>query len=245
MCQSKTSSTICDITVKEIDGEQVAYCENHSSSLMAGRLYASSTEENYTPTLSTQTYTTYGLREPDTVSSYDGNTTYLGQLNGILGTSYSTANDFKTDLQDEYNEIVCYNEEDFEFPFTSGEFFTESMTRYCGCVARIEDIEIGRYKLDVDGNQNFWTDDMIERLVESASVREFRLPPDDDDKLATEVRKGGVRRHQRTHREERKGVFGIKILYTMKCRGIPCGCPIIYTQTNAVISSRARNLRDI
>lgn len=100
--------------------------------------------------------------------------------------------DWYNSLKDEYNEIVCYNEEDFEFPFTSGEFFTESMTRYCGCVARIEDIEIGRYKLDIDGNQNFWTDDMIERLVESASVREFRLPPDDDDKLATEVRKGGV-----------------------------------------------------
>ena len=55
--------------------------------------------------------TTSGRREPDVVAgssgtSYDNNTTYLNQINGILDTSYSTSTQFKSALQSEYNQMV-------------------------------------------------------------------------------------------------------------------------------------------
>ena len=115
MCQSEDGTKSCKITVQTVNGENKAYCTTHSSTAMAGRLYDSSTENNYTPNLSTQTYNANsGLREPAVVTgngngdgtSYDGSTTYLAQLNGILGTSYASASDLMTDLQSEYNEIV-------------------------------------------------------------------------------------------------------------------------------------------
>ena len=50
--------------------------------------------------------TTNSYREPDVVTSYDSNTTYLDQINGILNTSYSSSDDFKNALQIEFNEMV-------------------------------------------------------------------------------------------------------------------------------------------
>ena len=55
--------------------------------------------------------TTSSYREPDVVTgsggtSYDANTTYLNQINGILNTSYSDSTSFKTDLQTDFNAMV-------------------------------------------------------------------------------------------------------------------------------------------
>ncbi len=141
MCQSEDGTKSCKITVQEveIEGEQreVAYCTTHDSTAMAGRLYAKNTGNTYTPTLTTQRYIEgRGLREPDVVTGssdgtgteYDASPTYLAQLNAILSTSYSTADDFKTDLQAEYNEIVksVYQNEGFYI----GRYETSGMKDY-------------------------------------------------------------------------------------------------------------------
>ena len=122
MCQSEDGTNSCRITVN--NGE--AYCSTHSSNLMAGRLYATDTGENFNASLTTQTYNANsGLREPAIVTgnntgdgtSYDGATdgttmTNLSQISNILGTRtdpnelYDSAAHFKTTLQNEYNLIV-------------------------------------------------------------------------------------------------------------------------------------------
>ena len=129
ICQAKTASNgTCNIIVNA-DGK--AECQTHKTidstkaTQMAGRLYATTYGEEFEQGY-TEVYTAgSGLREPDTVSSYDDNTSYLNQLNSILGTNFApttdtgdnkTANtDFKTYLQEEYNEIVksVYENEGF------------------------------------------------------------------------------------------------------------------------------------
>ena len=112
ICQAKTGSNgNCNITVE--NGK--AKCITHNSTLMAGRLYATSTGENFEKAY-TEVYTpNTGLREPDVVTgnstgdgtSYDGSNTYLTQLSSILGTTgYDTTAKFKQSLQEEYNEVV-------------------------------------------------------------------------------------------------------------------------------------------
>lgn len=109
MCQSEDGTKSCRITVE--NGK--AKCSTHNSEQMAGRLYATTYGENFDVSLTTQNYIANrdDLREPDVVTStdksnYDASTTYLGNLNSILGSSYGTADDFKNALQEEYNEIV-------------------------------------------------------------------------------------------------------------------------------------------
>ena len=112
ICQAKTGSNgNCNITVE--NGK--AKCITHNSTLMAGRLYATSTGENFEKAY-TEVYTpNTGLREPDVVTgnstgdgtSLDGSNTYLAQLSSILGTTgYDTTANFKQSLQEEYNEVV-------------------------------------------------------------------------------------------------------------------------------------------
>lgn len=121
ICQAKTASNgTCNITVNS-DGK--AECQTHKTidstkaTKMAGRLYATTYGEKFEQGY-TEVYTTgSGLREPDTALGRDNNTDNLTQLNTILGTSFApttdtennnvTANtDFKTYLQEEYNDIV-------------------------------------------------------------------------------------------------------------------------------------------
>ena len=47
-------------------------------------------------------------REPDVLpsTSYDGNTTYLNQMNTILGTNYTNSAGFKTDLETDFNNMI-------------------------------------------------------------------------------------------------------------------------------------------
>ena len=104
ICQAKTGSNgNCNITVE--NGQ--AKCTTHNSTLMAGRLYATDTgekfEQGYTEVYDT---TGEGLREPDVVSDYDNNSTYLSQLSSILGSGYDTMENFKQSLQEEYNKVV-------------------------------------------------------------------------------------------------------------------------------------------
>ena len=112
ICQAKTGSNgNCNIEV--VNDE--AKCTTHNSTLMAGRLYATSTGENFEKAY-TEVYTpNTGLREPDVVTGsstgngtdYDGSSTNLAQLSSILGTTgYDTAENFKQSLQQEYDEVV-------------------------------------------------------------------------------------------------------------------------------------------
>ena len=45
-------------------------------------------------------------REPDVVTDYDGNTTYLTAMNTILGTNYTTSAAFKTDLETDFSNMI-------------------------------------------------------------------------------------------------------------------------------------------
>ena len=108
ICQAKTGSNgNCNITAEN----GTAKCTTHNSTQMAGRLYATSTGENY-KTAYKETYTANtGLREPDVVTgnSYDGSSTNLGYMSTVTGdnTSYASTAKFKETLQNEYNEIVA------------------------------------------------------------------------------------------------------------------------------------------
>ena len=143
MCQSEDGTKSCKIG---LNSSGQAYCSTHKSTAMAGRLYIKNPYEGessylpeveYDPTITNQTYTadSGGLREPDIVSNYDGNTNMLGYMNGILGTSYSTASDFKTGLQSEYNEIVksVYENEGFYI----GRYETSNITSTDGTAIKV------------------------------------------------------------------------------------------------------------
>ena len=131
ICQAKEEARDkCNITVKN----GVATCTTHNSTQMAGRLYATDTGETYKDAI-TETYTpNSGLREPDVVTgsngtSYDANSTYLGNIATVTGDSpsYASTDEFKKTLQTEYNEIVksIYNAEGFWV----GRYETSNMTK--------------------------------------------------------------------------------------------------------------------
>ena len=104
ICQAKTTSNgSCNIVAEN----GTAKCTTHNSIQMAGRLYASNTGESYNnPKKEVYTANT-GLREPDVVDSYDGNSAYLYNLTSILGSEYDAKDKFKNILQTDYNEIVA------------------------------------------------------------------------------------------------------------------------------------------
>ena len=97
MCQAKTADSECNL---EIEGNSE---DSTKSKKMAGRLYATSTEDNFNSNLTSQTYNANsGLREPAIVTGnsdgtgtdYDGNS---GHNN--IGLTLET-------LQEEYNSAV-------------------------------------------------------------------------------------------------------------------------------------------
>ena len=102
MCQSKTADIDDECNIELVNGKPT--CTNHSNSkYMAGRLYATSTGENFNSSLTTQTYNANsGLREPAIVTgNADGTgTSYDGGSSGKdIGLTLST-------LQEEYNNAV-------------------------------------------------------------------------------------------------------------------------------------------
>ena len=91
MCQAKTADLECNL---KIEGNEVI-CQTHKtadatkSKKMAGRLYATSTVNNFNSSLTTQTYNANsGLREPATINADSTNNIEL------------------TNLQEEYNNAV-------------------------------------------------------------------------------------------------------------------------------------------
>jgi len=102
---------------------------------MAGRFYANTYGESFGQG-TTETYQVgTGIREPDTVTKHDGNTTYLGYINGILQTNYTNATNFKTGLQTEYNSVVksVYENQGFYV----GRYETCNITKTNGIAATV------------------------------------------------------------------------------------------------------------
>ena len=61
------------------------------------------------------TSTNSGKREPDVVTDYDNDETNLTQINGVLGTGYKNATEFKNDLQADFKNMVTRVEENKGF----------------------------------------------------------------------------------------------------------------------------------
>ena len=61
------------------------------------------------------TSTNSGKREPDVVTDYDNDETNLTQINGVLGTGYKNATEFKNDLQEDFKNMVTRVEENKGF----------------------------------------------------------------------------------------------------------------------------------
>ncbi len=74
----------------------------------------------------TPTSTDSGRREPDVLTDYDNNTSYLNQINGILNTSYSDSTSFKTALQTDFNTMVTRVDE--KEGFWVGRYETSKMS---------------------------------------------------------------------------------------------------------------------
>ncbi len=116
ICQGKTASNgNCDIKVE--NGIAVCKNANHSTqttpnknTLMAGYLY---TDDTMTARVTSYTEGT-SIREPDTLpGGWDENSTHLGYLSSILepdvetaDKEYTSIDNFKEKLQEEYNEVV-------------------------------------------------------------------------------------------------------------------------------------------
>jgi len=152
MCQSEDGTKSCKITVQEVNGEEVAYCTTHSSTLMAGRLYATSYgSETFNAELTSQKYyktssVKQALREPDVIlnnpdsdedstTNEDGVYIYIKIIDQILGTNYNSVDGFKDALQSEYNEIVksVYENEGFYI----GRYETSNMTEQDGTAIKV------------------------------------------------------------------------------------------------------------
>jgi hypothetical protein len=73
---------------------------------MAGRLHANAAGETFGLAISEKYVVNSGIREPDAVTKNDANTTYLGYVNSILQTNYTTAANLKAGMQTQYNDAV-------------------------------------------------------------------------------------------------------------------------------------------
>lgn len=94
MCQSENGLKSCKISVEN----DQAICKTHNSTLMAGRLYTSTLLDT------NQKYEGKLVREPDIVTGND--TTYYTKIEDVLKLGWTSVDDFKTFLQEEYNDVV-------------------------------------------------------------------------------------------------------------------------------------------
>ena len=111
MTQCSIAGGTCNIQLQE----ETLRCTTHDSTKIVGKLYATTVGESFTGSTPNTTYNANSeLREPAIVtgnssgtgSSYDGSTTYLNIINGILGTSYSNSSTFLTDMQEDFYNMA-------------------------------------------------------------------------------------------------------------------------------------------
>ena len=119
MVQCSTAGGSCNVEIDEEDG--VFKCTTHDSTDIVGKLYATSTGNNFTGDTPNTAYNANGgLREPAVVtgnssgtgSNYDNNAeTYLSIINEKLGTSYSSSSEFLTDMKADFYNMAKSVEE--------------------------------------------------------------------------------------------------------------------------------------
>ena len=98
MCKNKQADDQCDIQLNESGTALVCKSATHESGEICGKLYATSTGENFDENLTTQVYTpNSGLREPDLVTDNDTQT-YLQSI-GL------TQEQFENQMQNDFEEM--------------------------------------------------------------------------------------------------------------------------------------------
>lgn len=84
---------------------------------------------------------------------------------------YKVGNKVRIKSLDWYTEN---KNEDGDVSLKNGFYFIKEMKKYCGNIMTIEKVLTdGKYKMEDDDNAYFWTDSMIECLVEESKTRNF------------------------------------------------------------------------
>ena len=114
MTQCSTAGGSCNVEIDDEDG--VLKCTTHDSTDIVGKLYATSTGNNFTGDTPNTTYNANsGFREPAVVTGnssgtgndYDNDAeTYLSIINEKLGTSYSSSSEFLTDMKTDFYNMA-------------------------------------------------------------------------------------------------------------------------------------------
>ena len=101
MCKNKQATDQCDIQLNESGTALVCKSATHEPEEICGKLYATSTGENFNENLTTQVYTpNSGLREPDLVTAYDNDSQIYLQAIGL------TQEQFKNQMQSNFEEMA-------------------------------------------------------------------------------------------------------------------------------------------
>ena len=105
MAQCSTAGGNCNL---QLENDQIV-CKTHSNNTkIVGKLYATTYGDNFNGNTPNTTYNG-GLREPDTVSSFDNDSTYLNIIKGILTNTtadYTDITVFKDTMQEDYNTMI-------------------------------------------------------------------------------------------------------------------------------------------
>ena len=97
----------------QLENDQIVCKTHNNNTKIVGKLWATNTGNNFGTENTTYTEGSE-LREPDTVSDYDGNSTYLDIIKGILTDNtadYADMSTFKTTMQEDYNAMIKSVEE--------------------------------------------------------------------------------------------------------------------------------------
>ena len=138
MAQCSTAGGNCNL---QLENDQIV-CKTHSNNTkIVGKLYATSTGENFNVNTPNTTYTeNSGFREPDTVSTYDGNETYLNIIKGILTSNtadYADITTLKNTMQEDYNTMIKSIEKYGGFYISRYEMSKSTTTNRAGSVANV------------------------------------------------------------------------------------------------------------
>ena len=138
MAQCSTAGGNCNL---QLENDQIV-CKTHSNNTkIVGKLYATSTGENFNVNTPNTTYTeNSGFREPDTVSTYDGNETYLNIIKGILTSNtadYADITTLKNTMQEDYNTMIKSIEKYGGFYINRYEMSKSTTTNRAGSVANV------------------------------------------------------------------------------------------------------------
>ena len=107
MAQCSTAGGSCNL---QLENDQIVCKTHNNNTKIVGKLYATNIGENFNGDTPNTTYTeNSGLREPDIISYYDGNSAYLNIIKGILTNNtadYADMSTLKNTMQKDYNTMI-------------------------------------------------------------------------------------------------------------------------------------------